>query len=193
MYARLEREKSLFWLCCSTERMETGKEYHPKENVCANLFFWVFLGIEHNNNGGKTVKKGTLLNGPISRVISLLGHGDAICIGDAGLPIPEDVERIDLAVTHGMPPFLATVEAIVAELCVERVVLATEFALTKSEVHTDLLKMFSSLESAQGNTITIDECSHEEFKERTRNCRAVIRTGECTPYANVILHAGVTF
>lgn len=172
---------------------ENRKRLEPKENVCANVFFWVSLGVELNNNGGKTVKKGTLLNGPISRVISLLGHGDSICIADAGLPIPEDVERIDLAVTHGMPPFLATVEAVIAELCVERMVLATEFALTKSEVHTALLKMFSSLESTQGNIITKAECSHEEFKERTRNCRAVIRTGECTPYANVILHAGVTF
>lgn len=139
------------------------------------------------------MKKGSLLNGPVSRVISLLGHGDSICIGDAGLPIPEHVERIDLAVTHGMPPFLDTVEAVVAELHVERVVLATEFASTEGTLHADLLKLVSTLESSQGNTISINECSHDEFKHHTGNCRAVIRTGECTPYANVILHAGVTF
>lgn len=139
------------------------------------------------------MKKGTLLNGPVSRVISLLGHGDSICIGDAGLPIPEHVERIDLAVTRGIPPFINTVEAVVAELCVERVILATEFTSTGGELHSDLLKLFSSLESDQKNSIGIEECSHEEFKEYTSKCRAVIRTGECTPYANVILHAGVTF
>jgi D-ribose pyranase len=34
---------------------------------------------------------------------------------------------------------------------------------------------------------------HEEFKARTAAARAVVRTGEFTPYANVILIAGVTF
>lgn len=139
------------------------------------------------------MKKSMLLNGPISRVISLLGHGDSICIGDAGLPIPDHVERIDLAVSRGIPSFLDTVEAVVAELCIERVILATEFTTTKNGLHTDLLTLISALESAQGNSINIGTCSHEEFKERINNCRAVIRTGECTPYANVIFHAGVTF
>ncbi len=33
--------------------------------------------------------------------------------------------------------------------------------------------------------------SHEQFKEHTKKAKAIIRTGEATPYANVILHAGV--
>ena len=139
------------------------------------------------------MKKGTLLNGPISRVISLLGHGDSICIGDAGLPIPDGVERIDLAVTHGMPPFLKTVEAVTAEICVERAVITTEFTNSTSGLHKDLLHQFSTLSLAQGNNIAVEDCTHEHFKELTKGCRAVIRTGECTPYANVILYAGVTF
>ena len=35
--------------------------------------------------------------------------------------------------------------------------------------------------------------SHEEFKRRTAKARAMVRTGECTPYANIILIAGVKF
>ncbi len=139
------------------------------------------------------MKKGTLLNGPISRVISLLGHGDSICIGDAGLPIPKGVERIDLAVTQGIPPFLKTVEAVVAELCVEKAVIATELSNGTNALHKGLLSQLSTLDSSQGGNITIEDCRHEHFKELTKDCRAVIRTGECTPYANVILYAGVTF
>ncbi len=139
------------------------------------------------------MKKGTLLNGPLSRVIAMLGHGDSICISDAGLPVPADVERIDLAVTHGMPPFLKTVEATVAELCVEKAIIATEFTKGTSGQHTTLLQLFSNLGLAQGDDITIEDCSHENFKKLTKNCQAIIRTGECTPYANVILYAGVTF
>ena len=72
------------------------------------------------------MKKTVLLNAPISRVVSLLGHGDALCVGDAGLPVPNCVERIDLAVYAGLPSFLDTLSAITSEMSVERVVIASE-------------------------------------------------------------------
>ena len=53
------------------------------------------------------MKKGTLLNSEISYLISRLGHTDAIVVGDAGLPIPDSTQRIDLALTHGVPGFFA--------------------------------------------------------------------------------------
>jgi D-ribose pyranase len=34
---------------------------------------------------------------------------------------------------------------------------------------------------------------HETFKQLTRNSRAVVRSGEFTPYANAILVSGVAF
>lgn len=34
---------------------------------------------------------------------------------------------------------------------------------------------------------------HEHFKQATKTAKAVIRTGETTPFANVILHSGVIF
>ena len=34
---------------------------------------------------------------------------------------------------------------------------------------------------------------HAVFKEKTRTSQAVVRTGEFTPYANIILEAGVIF
>lgn len=34
---------------------------------------------------------------------------------------------------------------------------------------------------------------HEAFKAAAKTAKAVIRTGEITPYANIILHAGVIF
>jgi len=35
--------------------------------------------------------------------------------------------------------------------------------------------------------------SHSQLKELTKNCKAVIRTGETTPYANIILQSGCIF
>ena len=41
--------------------------------------------------------------------------------------------------------------------------------------------------------VPIETVPHAAFKERTRSARAIIRTGEFTPYANIILVAGVVF
>ncbi|WP_265113530.1 RbsD/FucU domain-containing protein [Mycobacterium tuberculosis] len=39
----------------------------------------------------------------------------------------------------------------------------------------------------------IELVPHVEFKKRTHAARAFVRSGEFTPYANVILHAGVAY
>jgi D-ribose pyranase len=41
--------------------------------------------------------------------------------------------------------------------------------------------------------IPIKKIPHETFKKRLVQAKAVIRTGEATPYANVILESGVAF
>ena len=41
--------------------------------------------------------------------------------------------------------------------------------------------------------IEIELVPHMEFKKRTHEARAFVRSGEFTPYANVILHAGVAY
>ncbi len=46
------------------------------------------------------MKKTGILNQPISSVIAGLGHMDTLVIADAGLPIPPEAQRIDLALTE---------------------------------------------------------------------------------------------
>ena len=139
------------------------------------------------------MKKAELLNSDISRVVSLLGHTDALCISDAGLPIPNGVERIDLALRKGMPPFLATLETVVSEMCVEKVLLAEELRLQQPQFHAEVVLRIEALSKAQETEIEIVEISHEAFKQESSASKAIVRTGECTPYANIILYAGVTF
>ena len=139
------------------------------------------------------MKKATLLNAPLSAVISEMGHTDTLCIGDAGLPIPQDVERIDLAVTKGTPSFMDVFLAVVSELYVEKVTLATEIKKISPKFHKELIKAIDELGKKQGKKIDVAYVPHAKFKEQTRACRAVARTGETTPYANIILHSGVTF
>ena len=131
------------------------------------------------------MKKNGIINQPISSVVASLGHTDRIVICDAGLPIPLDVTRIDLALKEGTPGFIETVETILTEMQVESVVIADEISEHNPEVESSLRKLL-------GDT-PIEKVSHEQFKLETKTAHAIIRTGEFSPYANVILIAGVVF
>jgi D-ribose pyranase len=73
------------------------------------------------------MKKIGILNQPLSAVIAGLGHNDMLVIADAGLPIPPETERIDLALVPGVPGFLQTVEAVLLEMQVEKVIVPGVF------------------------------------------------------------------
>jgi D-ribose pyranase len=131
------------------------------------------------------MKKQGILHHELARVIAQLGHGDLLVIADAGLPVPPGVARIDLAVVGGLPAFLPVVQAILDEACVERATVAREMAEYSPDTGRGLLALL-------GDTPT-EAIPHREFKRMTERARAIVRTGEFTPYANVILHAGVVF
>ncbi|MFJ4196808.1 D-ribose pyranase [Pseudomonas sp. NPDC089534] len=134
------------------------------------------------------MKKTPLLNVALSRLIASLGHGDMLVIGDAGLPVPPGVELIDLALTHGVPDFVGTLKVVLSEMQVESHVLAQEI-LERSPAPLLALNELSD-SGALGRR---DLLSHEQFKVLSRQARAVVRTGECQPYCNIVLVAGVTF
>lgn len=131
------------------------------------------------------MKKHGTLNQPISEVIAGMGHGDMLVIADCGLPIPQGVRRIDIALLPGVPSFLQTLDIVLQELEVESVVVATEMSTASPELDKDIKKMIGE------RPVTV--VSHEDFKAMTKQGVAVIRTGECTPYANIILRSGVIF
>lgn len=139
------------------------------------------------------MKKGSLLNSDLCRVISLLGHTDMLTVADAGLPIPHQVERIDLAVVQGLPSFMQVVEAITKDMQVEAVIIAIEMKSKNNAIYQQLLQYIELLEHQQANKIMIEHVEHESFKEITPRSKAVVRTGECSPYANVHFISGVTF
>jgi D-ribose pyranase len=131
------------------------------------------------------VKKIGVLNQPISSVIAGLGHMDTLVIADAGLPIPLETQRIDLALAEGIPTFLDTLRFVLTEMQVERAIVAEEMLKVSPNIYQSLLELLGE--------VTVETVPHLVFKEQTRSARAIIRTGEFTPYANVMLVAGVVF
>lgn len=131
------------------------------------------------------MKKATLINSEISSVIAKMGHTDMLTICDSGLPIPKGVDRIDLALKHGIPTFLDTLDTVLEELQVEEIIIAQEIETVSNDMYKEIEKRFSN--------IKITKVAHEEFKVMTKDSMAIVRTGEFTPYANIILKSGVVF
>ena len=131
------------------------------------------------------MKKTPLLNVELSEVIAGLGHGDMLVIGDAGLPIPLDVRRIDLALTRGVPGFIDTLRTVLAEMQVQSVIVAEETGQKSPHILAAIKQLLP--------TTPIEVVSHELLKADTEAAVAVVRTGEFTPYANIILVSGVVF
>ncbi|MRI85935.1 D-ribose pyranase [Aerococcaceae bacterium WS4759] len=131
------------------------------------------------------MKLNGILNSNISKVLSDLGHTDQLTIGDCGLPVPPTVNKIDLALKLGTPSFIEVLEAVLADMKVEKIILAEEIQEQNPAVLSELKTLLKDVE--------IVYVPHTDFKHATEQSKAVIRTGETTPYANVILQSAVIF
>ena len=131
------------------------------------------------------MKKTSLLQSDLSYIIATLGHMDTLVIADAGLPIPAETVRIDLALTQGVPGAIQTLKVVLDEMKVEKVILAEEVKDRNSRFLASVQELLPD--------VPVEFVTHAELKTRTANARAVVRTGEFSPYANVILVSGVVF
>jgi D-ribose pyranase len=136
------------------------------------------------------MKSGHLLNRHLSALVASLGHMDEIVVADAGLPVPDGVTVIDLAVTPGIPTVMDVLTALRTELVIEAAAHASEASAPLQKQ----LRDFAIAWGAQHGKVTaMTDLTHADFKIRTGRAKAIIRTGDCTPYNNLILVSGVPF
>lgn len=132
-----------------------------------------------------TMKKTGILNPELIQVIASMGHTDRLVIADSGLPVPPGVKRIDLLLMAGVPSFVQTLQAVLGELQVEEAIAAVEMRDRSPEIFLATQRLLGG--------VVLAMVPHEALKALLPQVRAVVRTGEQTPYANVILQSGVTF
>jgi len=131
------------------------------------------------------MKKTALLHAGLSAAIARLGHGDTLVIGDAGLPVPPGVPCIDLALTANIPRMADVLRVVLQEMQVESALLADEFAPRNPAVHAEVRALLGS--------VPVQTVAHEALKANSAHAKAVVRSGEFSPYANVVLRSGVVF
>lgn len=131
------------------------------------------------------MKKDRILNAQLIAEIAAMGHTEYLVIADAGLPIPKGVNVIDLSVVRGVPAFYQVLAAVDEELVSEAYIVAQEMSGRNADLYKATRRKLHGREESQ--------VPHEKFKQLTQQAKVVVRTGETTPFANVILIAGVNF
>lgn len=99
--------------------------------------------------------------------------------------MPKGVEIVDLALCGGVPTFRQVMDAVLDEAQVEFYTLAEEIEEKNPELLSYIREKLDGVDS--------EMISHEELKEASKRLKFVIRTGEFTPYPNIMLRAGVAF
>lgn len=138
-----------------------------------------------NRGQVKSLKKAGIINVQLAGCIAGLGHKDLFMICDGGMPIPAGVQIVDLALCGGVPTFKQTMDAVLSETEVEFYTIAGEIT-EYNPVLLDYIK--EKLSETDYQMIP-----HTELKEMSKQIKFAVRTGEFTPYPNIILRAGVAF
>ncbi len=130
-----------------------------------------------------SLKKQGILNRELAGIFAKIGHTDTIMIADCGLPIPDGVTCIDLAYKIGKPSFIDILETVLGDFKAEKAWIATEMDAENAELYSQLTPF----------PCPIEKVSHEQLKQKSVDAKVIIRTGEATPYANILLQSGVIF
>ena len=131
------------------------------------------------------MKKDRCINPQILSAIAALGHTEYLCIADCGLPVPKGVPVIDISLQAGIPEFLDVLKTVNQELVTESYIIASEIMDKNAEMYRNIKEEL--------NGLSYSDVPHETFKQLTKQAKCIIRTGETTSYANVILVGGVNF
>lgn len=133
------------------------------------------------------MKKKGIINADLAALLAGFGHTDKLVVCDCGLPIPEDARCVDLALVQGIPSFIDVLKAVENEMVFEKAYLSKDIQEKNPVVLAKTREIIPE-------NVDFSFLAHEDFKARTREDGVIfIRTGEATPFANILLIGGVAF
>lgn len=124
-----------------------------------------------------------IINRELSRVLSEQGHGDLLMVVDAGFAIPKGADVVDISLGENSPMVIDTLKELKKFFSVEKMLFANETKDINPTLFSNITKLF-------GEAVPVELVSHQQIKEISTKVKAVIRTGDFTAYANVILVSG---
>ena len=132
------------------------------------------------------MRRGGIINPALAGALARLGHTDLLVVCDAGLPIPHGPaapDVVDLSFRFGVPAFETVLSGLLEELEIEGATAAEEARSRNPATYDFLSSHFPNLGFVP----------HEGLKRIVSGAKLVVRTGEATPFSNVVLRCGVPF
>lgn len=123
-----------------------------------------------------------ILNPHVNSLLSRVRHTNTLVIADRGFPFWPTIETVDLSLVDDVPTVLAVLAALRPNFQIGRAWMAREFLK-----HNDARKRTAFAEACRGIPLTHE--AHVRFKRRVPNAIGLIRTGDTTPYSNIILES----
>jgi D-ribose pyranase len=123
-----------------------------------------------------------ILNPHIASLLARVRHTNTLVIADRGFPFWPTIETVDVSLVDDVPTVLQVLHAVRANFQVGHAWMAEEFCGANG------VKVQSSFAAAlHGVELTYEP--HVEFKRRVPHAIGLIRTGDTTQYANIILES----
>lgn len=123
-----------------------------------------------------------LLNPAVLSLVARVRHTNCLVIADRGFPHWPGLETVDLSLVDDIPTVCDVLGAILPNFVCGRATMASEFLSVNSEAVCEGIRR-----SLDGVPLFFE--SHIDFKKRVPAAIGLIRTGDTTPYANIILES----
>lgn len=121
-----------------------------------------------------------ILNPQILSLLARVRHTNTLVIADRGFPSWPGLETVDISLVDGIPTVLQVLQAILPNFDCGRIWMAQEFLAENTHATQ------AAFQAAAGN-VPISFEPHAEFKQRLPLATGLIRTGDTTQYANLVL------
>jgi D-ribose pyranase len=123
-----------------------------------------------------------ILNPQLNSLLSRVRHTNLLVIADRGFPFWPMIETVDISLVDDVPTVLQVLAAIRSNFVIGKVWMAKEF-LQNNNPKT------SGLFAAALKGIPLKYVPHAAFKKRVSSAIGLIRSGDTTQYANLILES----
>lgn len=123
-----------------------------------------------------------LLNPRVLDLIARVRHTNKLVIADRGFPFWRQIETVDLSLVDDVPTVLQVLRALRGNFTVGKAWMAQEFlAVNSRRTQQQFRQALAGVELAFA--------PHVEFKTQVPAAIGLIRTGDTTQYANMILES----
>ena len=123
-----------------------------------------------------------ILNPHVLDLLARVRHTNTLVIADRAFPFWPQIETVDISLVDGVPTVLQVLHAVRDHCVIGKAWMAREFLKTN-----DIRTQASFATAFKGLELTRE--AHVDFKKRVPNAIGLIRTGDTTPYGNVILES----